>query len=347
MELNLTAANGTTIPYKGWVDLTFRLSSPESELSVPFLVTEEILETPLVGYNVIEEILQEKNGNESLQRQVADVNSAFTDLNLQDSKVLVNFIQEIKEVELCTVKTTKGNVTIPKGEAMKIPCRVNTGPVEKRIPVLFESEATAPWPSGLEVAESLVIVERGKSSKVTIEVVNTTSHDITVKSRATLGRLSLVQSVTPLEVRLRESIADRGVNQKEARDDTSTHPEPPRNGSPTLPTNLQNIDLSGLTQEQKDKAIQVLSEEANSFAAGDDDIGCIKDLKMDIKLMDPTPVQKNYMAVPRPLYPEVKSYIEDLLNRQFIRRSSSSYNSPVVCVRKKDKSLRLCVDYKS
>ena len=176
MELNLTAANGTTIPYKGWIDLTFRLSSPESELSVPFLVTEEILETPLVGYNVIEEILQEKNGNESLQRQVADVNSEFTDLNLQDSKVLVNFIQEIKEAELCTVKTTKGNVTIPKGEAMKIPCRVNTGPVEKRIPVLFEPEATAPWPSGLEVAESWLIVERGKSSKVTIEVVNTTSH---------------------------------------------------------------------------------------------------------------------------------------------------------------------------
>ena len=32
MELNITAANGTTIPYKGWVELEFRLSSPESEL---------------------------------------------------------------------------------------------------------------------------------------------------------------------------------------------------------------------------------------------------------------------------------------------------------------------------
>ena len=101
----------------------------------------------------------------------------------------------------------------------------------------------------------MLIVERGKSSKVNIEVVNTTSHDIRVKSKTTLGRLSLVQSVTPLEVRLRESIPDRGVNQKEARDDTSTHPDPPRNNSPTLPKNLQNIDLSGLTQEQKGKAI--------------------------------------------------------------------------------------------
>ena len=95
IELNLTAANGTTIPYKGWVELKFRLPSPESELLVPFLVTEEILETPLVGYNAIEEILQ-GNDDQSLQRQVVDVNSAFTGLNMNDSNVVVNFVQETK-----------------------------------------------------------------------------------------------------------------------------------------------------------------------------------------------------------------------------------------------------------
>ena len=67
---------------------------------------------------------------------------------------------------------------------------------------------------------------------------------------------------------------------------------------------------------------------------------------MNIQLNDTTPVQKNYVAIPRPLYPEVKAYIEDLLNRNFIRKSKSSYSSPVVCVRKKDQSLRLCVDYR-
>ena len=72
VELNLTAANGTTIPYKGWVDLKFRLSSPESEFSVPFQETDEKLETPLAGYNVIEKILQGKNYHESLQRQMTD-----------------------------------------------------------------------------------------------------------------------------------------------------------------------------------------------------------------------------------------------------------------------------------
>ena len=57
-------------------------------------------------------------------------------------------------------------------------------------------------------------------------------------------------------------------------------------------------------------------------------------------------MQKNYTSIPRPLYQEVKHHIEDLLNKQFITKSQSPYSSPDVCVRKKDGTLRLCVDYR-
>jgi hypothetical protein len=55
---------------------------------------------------------------------------------------------------------------------------------------------------------------------------------------------------------------------------------------------------------------------------------------MKINLTDNIPVQKNYNSTPKPLYPEVKQYIEDLLNRKFIRKSKSAYSSPVVCGRR-------------
>ena len=78
----------------------------------------------------------------------------------------------------------------------------------------------------------------------------------------------------------------------------------------------------------------------------DKDIGCIPDLEMEINLKNQKPVQKKYTSVPRSLYPEVKQYIEDLLNQNFINKSKSPYSSLVVCVGKKDGTLRLCIDYR-
>ena len=67
-------------------------------------------------------------------------------------------------------------------------------------------------------------------------------------------------------------------------------------------------------------------------------------LKLNVK--DEIPVQKTYYSIPKPLYPEVKSYIEDMLNRGWIRKSESAYASPVVLARKKCGKMRLCVDYR-
>ena len=46
--------------------------------------------------------------------------------------------------------------------------------------------------------------------------------------------------------------------------------------------------------------------------------GCITSVEMKIDLSDETPVQQNYDSLPQPLYPEIKAYIEDLLNRGWI-----------------------------
>ena len=73
---------------------------------------------------------------------------------------------------------------------------------------------------------------------------------------------------------------------------------------------------------------------------------------MDINLKDDQPVFQyhvhpggfNNSVANR--YPEVKGYIEDLPNRGFISKSSSPFSTSVVCVRKKDGGMRLCVDYR-
>ena len=101
-----------------------------------------------------------------------------------------------------------------------------------------------------------------------------------------------------------------------------------------------------LSSDQKLKIKQLLFEERGAFCVDDQDVGCAENLQLKINLSDKTPVQKNYIGVPKPLYPELKHYIEDLLNRGFIQKSKSSYRSCCVIVRKKDGSLQLCIDYR-
>ena len=109
---------------------------------------------------------------------------------------------------------------------------------------------------------------------------------------------------------------------------------------------FEKIDLKHLSSEQRSQVKSMLKKHVAVFSRDKHDIGEIKDLKMKINLHDYEPVKRSYTSLPKPLYKEVKEYVEDLLAQGWVQKSSSSYSSPLVCVRKKDGSLRLCVDYR-
>ena len=307
-DLTLTAANGSSVPYKGWVELEFQGGDSGNTTSVPFLVANEKLELPLLGFNVIEHLIKVQ------KLDCNDISSNFPGTTTFNAPALVEFVNNISHAELCSVKTGRKDVVIPRGQTVKVSCRVNTGPLGKGTPVLFEADEDDQWPSGLEVQDTLVNSKGGKASRIAIEIQNTTRHDISLKSRTVLGRLQLVQSVTPVEVRLKNdhtNIQKPIVSESNDFIVSETHDCTAIN----LPDHLKDVNLGDLTNEQRTLASRLLIEQADAFSKADDDVGCIPNLQMDIPLNDKTPVQKNYVAVPRPLYPEVKSYVEDLLNR--------------------------------
>lgn len=90
----------------------------------------------------------------------------------------------------------------------------------------------------------------------------------------------------------------------------------------------------------------MLREETGAIAQDDGDIGDIPSLQMTINLKDDIPVQKSYASIPKPLYQEVKQYVEELLAQGWIVKSKSPFAAPVVCARKRDGTLRLCIDYR-
>ena len=300
------------------------------------------MDHPIIGFNVIEEIVKTPSSHRLNEREDLLVNS------------LSSSLKDVKEdnitalIEFSSVKVTKKDVVIPKCGAATVTCRANTRPTERKLPVLFEPSAEPAWPLGIEVPETLVTIAGGASSRINIRVKNNTEHDITLKKRTMLGKLQLVKSVTPLEENGLEENSehsdDSADEQGENKYFSTGVPIRPEDSS-TLTNTLREVDLKDLTEAQKTVAAKMLRE-ADSFSNSGDDVGCAKDLQLKINLSDNRPVQKSYVAVPKPLYPEVKQYVEDLLNRGWVRKSRSAYSSPVVCVRKKDGSLRLCIDFR-
>jgi hypothetical protein len=71
-----------------------------------------------------------------------------------------------------------------------------------------------------------------------------------------------------------------------------------------------------------------------------------KDIEFIIELQPGTaPISKRSYHMPPNELAELKIQLQDLLDKGFIRPSASSWGCPALFVKKKDNSLRLCVDY--
>ena len=90
--------------------------------------------------------------------------------------------------------------------------------------------------------------------------------------------------------------------------------------------------------------VELITEVEDVFCDDEESISDIPECKMKKNLKDKTPVQKNYYSILNPLDQEVRTDVDDLLNKSWITKSWSSYSPPVVAVCK-DKMLKLCCNY--
>ncbi|KAK2883193.1 hypothetical protein Q8A73_022126 [Channa argus] len=247
------------------------------------------------------------------------------------------------------VKGGKEITTIPPGQTKGLKCSVRVGPLPEQQDVLFEPRSQPQLPEGLHIEESVVRLQRGTWSRFTIPVTNNTAHDIYLPPRTILGQTHVVKSIYPAPAEPVGKNETRTVNQKPQEKQEREAKETVQ-GDMTVNGDKNSWDppvpLSHLSLAQQQQVKQVLREECGAFSRDEYDVGTIPSLQLKIRLSDPTPVKKTYVSIPKPLHKEVKEYLEDLLNRGWIKKSKSSYSSPIVCVRKRDGSLRLCCDYR-
>ncbi len=341
--LHVLAVNGDVLPFDGWVEATVNLpgnSDPQLAIQVPFLVGKMALERPLLGFNIIEQLVKGQTSGVSVLATITTLLKGAMEIGDDQAEVIVNFIQRQKpscDTETI-VKVGYQDVVIPSGQLAHIKCSIPVDFDLSEPTILFESNVDNPQFEQLDVGDGLLEVCGRQRLFISIPIGNHTSHDITLPRRTTIGSIQPIKKIVetdhitesvPVEVNSAET--QEGANSN--RITATEHWDPP-------------VDLSYLTEEQQRIAKRMLYEESRAFACNDEDVGCVPSLQMSLNLIDNIPVQRAYSSVPKPLHKEVKEYIQDLLARGWIVKSKSPYSAPVVCVRKKDGTLRLCVDYR-
>ena len=114
---------------------------------------------------------------------------------------------------------------------------------------------------------------------------------------------------------------------------------------------FEKLDLSGLESWDAKVAKQaknLLAEYHGLFSLEKNEIGCTKAAEHVIEHKDPdaTPFKEQFGRIPPPQVNEVREHLKLMLDVGAIRPSNSPWCNAVVLVRKKDGSLRFCIDFR-
>ena len=329
--LQLKAANGLDIPYVGYLELTVELCDkvmPGCGILVVKDPPGPVNQVPgILGMNVLRMCYQELFG--------AFGPSLFDcpPVSLAPGPVR-GALQRCHQLAIHTPKDPVGKVKVRGKRVVRIP-----GGVMKLVAstcseqfsgqtALFEPNDTG-LPAGLLASPCLVQVVQGTAY---VPVVNVGTADVLLYPRIPLGTLGLAQVVSlPANVtEVKSTIATISV----------------QSIAPSISDRIRALDLSALSEQEQVGVRSLLLKYQSVFAAHDGDLGCTNLLSHDIPLLDNIPLRQRYRRIPPSEYEAVKAHINQLLESQVIKESCSPYASPIVLVRKKDGSLRLCVDYR-
>ena len=311
--LSVTCANGTELPYKGYIEADIVVPSLGNTLyKAPVLVVENTdynRRVPvIIGTNVIR--LCKQASNDSSESNIpAEWQVAF------DS--MCNEILPVKTTNNFSIKVAPGEVKTLSGFVR------NTKSFQTAVTEPIDTSLSA----GLTICPRVVSLgSSGSTARIPVRVCNLSTRVIEIPPRSLLCSINgvdVVDSWTP----------DSSVKKQEPK-----------------VTKLEDlgvkVETDNLTQDQVRKAKDVLGSWSHIFSTGPTDLGRTDLIEHEIKLTDDTPFKEPYRRIPPGLYEEVRQHLKEMIEAGAIQPSKSPFSSNVLLVRKKDGSLRFCIDFR-
>ena len=206
-------------------------------------------------------------------------------------------------------------------------CKMNvmTHGLERRSPLL---------PLGVEVLSVYATLATG-SKRVAVALRNTTKDWLEVRKGTPIARMEAANQIPP--------VTGPVVSPEEE--------QPTLSESERQALLMDKLDLSGLESwppEVASQARDLLREYHDIFSVEKNEIGHTKATEHKIVLKDPesAPFKERFRRIPPPQVEEVREHLKVMLDAGAIRPSNSPWCNAVVLVRKKDGSLRFCIDFR-
>ena len=271
-----------------------------------------------------------------------------------------------------------GSVTIPPGMAVNVSCEVSGLSCSVVEPMLLESHQL-PGSGGCQedghgAYQIIDGIQQVAGASTHVFIVNTSTEPVHIPEATTVAVAREVAVTTEIFVNPSDDVLEVSVRNLHAVvggvDTTRVQSDPdvrveldqsehvkddnqsstfrelfvfPDGTTFELPPGLS---LKELSKTEAVMAARLIKEHIDAFSLDPYDLGYCTLIPHEIKLTDDSVVNLPYRRIVPSRVPEVKSLLQDLLDRGVIRKSMSPYASPVVLVRKRDGSLRLCIDYR-
>ena len=97
--------------------------------------------------------------------------------------------------------------------------------------------------------------------------------------------------------------------------------------------------------KDREELLSLLLEYYDVFSLNDDKRGETNWVEMNIETRDAAPVRQPPLYVPFTVQSEITSQLKQMQDNGVIQISNSPWASPIVLVRKKDGTMRFCIDY--
>ena len=230
--------------------------------------------------------------------------------------------------------------TVPAGSEMILPGKAhyakNKTTSNTTASMIFEPKPSFFGKHGL-VACSTTTMNNSKT--VPIRVFNPTDKDVTVspdKNGMRCGYLTPTKDVTEV-ISKADIVAQVGIDLGSVCSEG------------TLPDHLKQVfeeACENLTAEEQLAVKEKLIQYQDVFSKGENDLGRTHLTEHKIVTKTDTPVKQRLRPLPPKQSEEVERQVKLLLESGMISPSDSAWCSPVVCVTKKDGSMRMCCDYR-